>query len=452
MMGVVMRKSEKNDLEVMIVGGGVLRRFHFTARRIELAKHMASALAILVAASFVTLAYQFGNNSRLQDGIELRNRQIKAQQEVIESLNMEHQRLKTDVWTLGRMLASAQEKAAVGKESGLQHGDSLIQSGLDSHKLEDLSRRYDELAYEIKRFERHLHGQDTHVNETPHRIDRIDRLRRAIALLEELGTHDAATLVSSLRDEEESLVREEEKHHMLLFGEDAQVSCRLPRSEQFRMAVESYIRLAEQLAQTAIDVESITADIVAATGSLDEKSSPWADVAKAARKHISASRDFTEGLRKVLAVPTGAPLVNFLPTSLYGLRKDPFTGALRKHRGIDYAAPVGSEVTAPSYGTVAFAGRRGGYGKVVDIDHGNGLITRYAHLSRIASAEGDPVNPGDVIGHVGSTGRSTGSHLHYEVILNGKQVDPLPFIEAADVNFECKSYFALTGGKSDEDV
>ncbi|MGL3605528.1 M23 family metallopeptidase [Rhizobium sp. G187] len=117
-------------------------------------------------------------------------------------------------------------------------------------------------------------------------------------------------------------------------------------------------------------------------------------------------------------------------TSRFGNRPDPFLGGLAMHAGIDFRAPTGSEVRSTGTGTVVSAGMAGGYGNMVEVDHGLGLTTRYGHLSRILVKAGDTLQAGDVIGLSGSTGRSTGPHLHYEVRRNGDALDPMRFLNA----------------------
>jgi murein DD-endopeptidase MepM/ murein hydrolase activator NlpD len=111
-------------------------------------------------------------------------------------------------------------------------------------------------------------------------------------------------------------------------------------------------------------------------------------------------------------------------TSGYGMRRHPILGYTRMHRGIDFHAPYGSPIYAVSDGVVEFAGRHGGHGNFVKLAHGGGLETGYAHMSRIAVTPGERVRRGEVIGYVGSTGLSTGAHLHFEVYRNGATVDP----------------------------
>ncbi len=112
----------------------------------------------------------------------------------------------------------------------------------------------------------------------------------------------------------------------------------------------------------------------------------------------------------------------------YGWRRDPFTGLRQFHRGIDISAPEGTPIRAPADGIVVKTERNGGYGKVLYISHGNGIVTRYGHLSAYRVRPGQKVHRGDVIALVGNTGRSTAPHLHYEVLVGGKQVDPMRYI------------------------
>ncbi|MEO7222438.1 MAG: M23 family metallopeptidase [Devosia sp.] len=129
--------------------------------------------------------------------------------------------------------------------------------------------------------------------------------------------------------------------------------------------------------------------------------------------------------------PVHKPIVNATRmSSTFGNRKDPFTGRLAFHSGLDYAAPQGSKVLSAGAGTVTFVGQISGYGNVVEITHGNGLVTRYGHLSAFLAKEGQKVTTGTPIARVGSTGRSTGPHLHFEVRRSDTAVDPARYLKA----------------------
>jgi murein DD-endopeptidase MepM/ murein hydrolase activator NlpD len=128
------------------------------------------------------------------------------------------------------------------------------------------------------------------------------------------------------------------------------------------------------------------------------------------------------------ATPSRMPIANSYITSGFGGRADPFGGGGQYHKGIDFKANVGDPVLAVADGVVSFAGVKGGYGNVVDVDHGNGYITRYAHNSRLMVKAGDLIRVGTVVAKAGSTGRSTGAHVHFEVWENGRVVNPRKFL------------------------
>jgi murein DD-endopeptidase MepM/ murein hydrolase activator NlpD len=117
-------------------------------------------------------------------------------------------------------------------------------------------------------------------------------------------------------------------------------------------------------------------------------------------------------------------------SSGFGYRADPFTRRGSFHPGLDFRGPVGAPIFAAARGMVSFAGRKAGYGNCVEVTHINGIITRYAHMSAIRARVGQNVTPGQTIGAIGSTGRSTGPHLHFEVRVNDRPINPRPFLEA----------------------
>jgi murein DD-endopeptidase MepM/ murein hydrolase activator NlpD len=127
------------------------------------------------------------------------------------------------------------------------------------------------------------------------------------------------------------------------------------------------------------------------------------------------------------ATPSIWPVTGWLSSS-FGKRRDPFTGGPDFHPGLDISADYGQPVHATADGTIAVAGVSGNYGNLVEIDHGYGIVTRYGHLSRFQATLGQQIHRGDVIGYVGSTGRSTSAHLHYEILLNGKLTNPLKLL------------------------
>ena len=135
--------------------------------------------------------------------------------------------------------------------------------------------------------------------------------------------------------------------------------------------------------------------------------------------------------RGLAGIPQSLPASLEFISSGFGYRADPFTGGAAFHAGLDFKGPIGAPIYAAAQGVVSYAGVRSGYGNCIEIDHGNGLMSRYAHMSRFVAHAGQVVKAGDVIGAIGSTGRSTGPHLHFEVRLHDQPLNPRPFLEAA---------------------
>lgn len=127
--------------------------------------------------------------------------------------------------------------------------------------------------------------------------------------------------------------------------------------------------------------------------------------------------------------PEGRPIKRGWISSYYGMRTNPFTGKLQFHKGMDFAAKAGSNVLTVAGGVVTWSSKRYGYGNLVEINHGNGYVTRYGHNKENLVKVGDTVKKGQVISLMGSTGRSTGPHVHFEVLKNGRQIDPQRFVQ-----------------------
>ena len=144
-----------------------------------------------------------------------------------------------------------------------------------------------------------------------------------------------------------------------------------------------------------------------------------------------------------VSIPSRMPLEDARMSSNYGMRTHPVLGGRRSHQGIDLAAPTGTPVYATADGIVSRADWFSSYGLFISIEHGGEMQTRYAHLSRLAVADGERVRKGQIIGYVGSTGRSTGPHLHYEVRIAGSAVNPVPYM----VETEAQQAFALATGQ-----
>jgi len=190
------------------------------------------------------------------------------------------------------------------------------------------------------------------------------------------------------------------------------------------------------------------ADIIRSTGlKIDDKADdavggPFVEAStnpfQASLADLDSALDRLETVRGTAErLPLGNPAPGRDITSRFGNRMDPFLGRPALHTGIDFRAETGADVRATGAGTVSFAGYSGGYGNMVEVDHGKGVTTRYGHLSQILVRTGEKIELSDVIGKAGSTGRSRGPHVHYEVRLNDEAVDPMRFLVAGT---ELKTY------------
>ena len=147
--------------------------------------------------------------------------------------------------------------------------------------------------------------------------------------------------------------------------------------------------------------------------------------------------------KPIVTVPSRMPVEHARLSSDYGTRTHPVLGRRLGHKGVDLAAPTGTPIYATADGTVSRAGPFSSYGNYVSIEHGGKIQTRYAHMSRVAVAKGATVKKGDIIGYVGSTGRSTGPHLHYEVRIDGQAVNPVPYM----IESQAQQAFAMATGE-----
>lgn len=171
--------------------------------------------------------------------------------------------------------------------------------------------------------------------------------------------------------------------------------------------------------------EGVSAEIPDLTRMMDdlERKLQQRDPQLLALENVILSRSLTEAI-----LPEGRPVREGYISSYFGGRQDPFDGAETIHRGIDFAGELGSQVLSVATGVVSRVEKKPGYGNLIEINHGNGYVTRYAHNQQALVAEGQTVTRGQPIALMGSTGRSTGPHVHFEVLRNGRHVNPLAFI------------------------
>lgn len=150
--------------------------------------------------------------------------------------------------------------------------------------------------------------------------------------------------------------------------------------------------------------------------------------------------------RGKVSIPSRMPVEGSALTSSYGMRTHPVLGGRRAHKGVDLAMPTGTPIYATADGTISRADWYSGYGLYIAIEHGGDIQTRYGHMSRLNVAAGQEVRKGDIIGYVGSTGRSTGPHLHYEVRISGAAVNPVPYMNGANPALAANTPVVMGGG------
>jgi murein DD-endopeptidase MepM/ murein hydrolase activator NlpD len=178
----------------------------------------------------------------------------------------------------------------------------------------------------------------------------------------------------------------------------------------------------ESQQQSSMDVSELHSAIDKLSASLDNREHQLVVL-----EDVILNRNLLKEVR-----PSGRPITNGWLSSYFGMRTHPISGKREIHKGIDFAGKMGGPVIAVAKGVVTFAGTRYGYGKVIDINHGNGYVTRYGHNSKLLVSVGDTVEKGFQIAEIGSSGRSTGPHVHFEVLQNGRQVNPMKFINASN--------------------
>lgn len=210
-------------------------------------------------------------------------------------------------------------------------------------------------------------------------------------------------------------------------------------------------RAAEALRKLGLNPKTM----IAAADTHDAQGGPLISLATSANGTLDPRfRQLGDSLARMDALERGlAGVPQVLPANMgsissgFGYRSDPFTRGGAFHSGLDFRGPIGAPIYAAAKGRISFAGVRHGYGNCIEIDHGNGLVTRYAHMSAFRARAGQKVDAGAIIGAIGSTGRSTGPHLHFEVRIHDRPVNPRPFLEAApQILKEARAHSAV-GGK-----
>lgn len=315
-----------------------------------------------------------------------------------------------------------------------------------SGQVDELSSAVDQtyasvraLEAERDRLQSELRVVNSRLSTEQHRTAQLEVLLR--------DAHLVAVELSTQRD------RLRDAHGMLL-GQVGNLEGDLSELERYQELIFARLRqsadthvggLEEGLAMTGLDIDALLEQ--ATLTPLEGAGGPMIPLID---DYVAGQPGWIDAVQTIMAADRAdvlASLANRLPigypvldshrlVSSFGPRRDPFDGSLAMHEGIDFAGPMGTPIHASGPGRVVHAGWRNGYGNTVEIDHGMGLTTRYAHMQRILVEEGQEVEYLDQVGLMGSTGRSTGSHLHYEVLRNREPLDPINFIRAGQHVFE----------------
>lgn len=317
----------------------------------------------------------------------------------------------------------------------------------DSSALQALEGQIGDLAAELRDARNNVSDMETAIGDvvvelarvagdTPSRLDAVDAPEEKVTLTRELlhavasVQEDQYELIARLTEQADDGIARSESL-LAMAGLDANEILRI---SGFEPGVGGPLEVVEE---AATDGDSLIATAEAAAGLAPDAGPAQGSVFSDAKELASSIEILESRLVRVSAlnevmrcVPFISPVDNFQLTSPFGQRKDPITGQSAWHGGIDIGGWAGIKVHATAPGVVTFAGKNSGYGFMVEIDHGCGIKTVYAHLRRIKVKVGDEIEHRTVIGTLGSTGRSTGPHVHYEINVDGKRMDPVEFIEA----------------------
>ncbi len=366
----------------------------------------------------------------LEDSVATLGEELDGSQGVRLALSEEKSRLTGRVTGLEQELGTTQDERETLKENIARLDGSLAKADRQTAELEDqrdllerqvggLERELGSIRAERETLNEHIAGLDASLaqadGQTARLADQRDLLERRVGGLEQ----------------------------QLVDLRDAGVGVIERLSERTKLSldvIEMTVRM------TGLDVDNLVAQVdhshlgqggpfIPAGGGLDNFA-PSAELGNTVN-HLEEQLNRWSALRILLvSLPLTAPLDQYRISSSYGSRKDPVNGRKAQHRAVDFAAPSGTSIYATAPGKIVFAGWRGRYGRTIEIDHGHGIRTRYAHLRKILVKVGEEVDHRQKIGLVGSSGRSTGPHVHYEVRYMNKARNPMKFLKAGKYVFK----------------
>jgi len=449
-------------MEILVNDGERVRRF-------KVSRGWRRAAQATAAALLCTAAVSVGGWSYTRGLLEAAEARAKAAEDGLRQERLQTARLAVEISGL------AARSEDVGKGVGmlqLAFGAMFSQEALARFEkenpeilafrrhLDDIAARNDEIRTRVASLAKALKDAEHKVGGAPSgNRARLDAVRQAKEALDELGRRmaswkedgtfpggrgyrdaleRASGAAASLGVLEADIAKAVSQANDELFNGTPEIDVCLEDADR------SLLKLASSHRQMVGDMKELSDRVMAAlsegyarTGLKGVLPAEKA-LAEAAAALEDAVRRY-DALHAVFAtVPIGVPLDEYFVTSGFGLRRHPILGNGRRHEGVDFAAPTGAPALTTASGTVVHAGGKGAYGLAVVVEHGNGVKSLYAHLSGIDVKEGQRVERGQPVGRVGSTGRSTGPHLHYEIMVGDEPRDPARFMRAAVLSTSCK--------------
>lgn len=424
---------------ILISSGDQLFRRRFTLRTFRLYQTYATCILAVFALITIGLSYMTGYNHYLQSKIKQYEDHISMQETAIDILNNENHRIQSDLWETARALDVSVSE---------QHND-----GSHSNKVDLLNTDLSVLGSKLNTVSNHLLSDGSHLSHLAVQTEmslmerditfiesRIQRLSMVTEnsshrMLEEMqeSTDHLTGLKEVFRNVKSSMKQYSLESRKYLKGHQFGVPCSIDMQHKI---MDSTHQLAGELNRmsTIVSLISKLSSDHLKTLSINED-----DIVENVRDYKAAAKKLEESLLSYYRLPLGHPLPYDISSS-FGMRRDPFTNETRRHNGVDFAAPGGTEIHVPADGTVTHAERRGAFGLFVQVDHENGYVSRYAHLSSKAVTKGDSLIKGDLVGQVGTTGRSTGNHLHYEILFGNDHLNPKPFVESMVRTIDCNRF------------
>lgn len=453
-----MKLTEASHYEIIINRGDTIDRYNISRTQMFLGKIAVYVTAGVFASSIIAFSFQLGANKGLKRELASSAAQITEQNNIIGKMEHDNSFIAAGVKELAQHASDLHEKVALLLDDDKLSNYEKVDIVQRLHSLQEMSEKAKGKL--IKITASHSNDSPTDFYQSLLSMDGVYSLNREVLSLKNIHRrlnnfkqdderhyldsdfdavlNNLSLALDGLTQVNMKTEKETQRRRAELFGSDSDLPCRLSYADVLIETTQNFTEAMSLTEMAGEQVNDMTTSLLSEVGITNEENDNFPDRMVGAWVTLTGAMSaYRESLNEFLSIPVGNPITNYEANSLFGMREDPFTGQMRPHRGIDYAAPSGTPVITPSNGQVVFSGPRGAYGNFVEVDHGNGLKSRYAHLSKIHVQKKDIVSKGALLGEVGTTGRSTGNHLHYEVIVNNKRIDPIIYTDAAQASVDC---------------